>query len=50
MPSGWAAAVDSGWRPGSPGSIRWRIAVSHHEKGMKKDDKKPADKKVAPKK
>jgi hypothetical protein len=28
----------------------WRFAVSHHEKGMKKDDKKPADKKATTKK
>jgi hypothetical protein len=26
------------------------VQVSHHEKGMKKDDKKPADKKATTKK
>jgi hypothetical protein len=28
----------------------WRFVVSHHEKGMKKDDKKMGDKKTTTKK
>ena len=38
-------------RPDSRGSMELEASqMSHHEKGMKKDDKKMGDKKPAPKK